>query len=303
MGIVLFTSAKELNRAENIKSVYDAYDGEKCFVKRNPYIPLKDLHSGRYDLLVTDELLNDSPGKCIFIGHGMGAGKTYGLDQPNPYFKNPDAITYAIASSEDMIPIVAKQCGIAEKKVIPLGMPRTDEYFKAEKVETEKRQCLYAPTFREWGNWIPDWEKVSDNLPTDTILMVKAHMMTKRLMPYDRYFMNIVEYDVDEPTTPYLIKSDVVITDYSSIMFDAFVMRKPVVLFAKDKDRYLATRGMYESYPDYYSNNFCDTETKLAEHIEKAKWDDYSERLRQYYASSCDGHSVERVIELIRSVL
>ena len=86
-------------------------------------------------------------------------------------------------------------------------------------------------------------------------------------------------------------------------MFDAMVLRKPIVLFAKDRERYLRERRMYYAFPSDYSNYFCETEKELPEMIEAARWDEKAESLRQMYAGACDGHSTERVIDLIRSML
>ena len=299
MSCVLFISARPLDRAENIKAVWDAYDGEKEFMQtgtgREP-----DYRGEKYSLLVADELPNASPGKCIFIGHGMGAGKSYGLQQPGGYFRHPELITYAIASSEDMIPYVARFAGIPKEKVIPLGMPRTDAYFKAEKAETKQKHFLYAPTFR-WWDWQPNWERLSRALPEGSVIDVKAHMVTGWIMP--RQYSNIQEYSARKPSTPFLVQADAVITDYSSIMFDAMVLRKPVILFALDKDEYLEKRGMYCEYPERYSKYFCESEKALGKCMEQAEWDDYSEELRQFYAGACDGSSTARTIDLIKSVL
>lgn len=295
--MVLFTSNRPLNRAENIKAVYDAYDGEKRFSR---FCDIDDLHSGRYSLQVTDELPNDTVGKCIFIGHGMGAGKTYGLDQPHPYFSKPSSITYAIASSSSIIPLVAKQIGISETQVISTGMPRTDAYFNAKKTNLKPVNFLYAPTFRG-GHWHPYWDSLQEHMSSDDLMIVKAHPVTKRIMP--RAYRQIIECDCKYPTTPHLLWCDVLITDYSSIMFDAFVMRKPVVLFAKDKYAYLKNRGMYLKYPECYSEHFCDTEKVLMWLVHRAKWNDYFEQLREFHAGACDGKSTERVINLIRSMI
>lgn len=300
MGEVLFTSVRSLDRAENLKAVYEAYDGEKQFVQREWGKPIPELHSGRYCLMVTDELLNDTPGKSIWIGHGMGAGKTYGLQQPGTYYRKKGSITYAIASSKKMVRVVAAFCGIAENQVIPLGMPRTDAYFNKETSFHEGKKHLYVPTFRG-GNWLPDFDWLSRLLPEDHELTVKLHMVTGDKV--ESSWDNIKTASAYVPSTPYLIETDTVITDYSSIMFDAMVLRKPLILFAKDKLYYLKSRGMYLPYPKDYSHYFAPDEFVLSKLIQEATWDDYSESRRKYYCGACDGHSTERMIDLIKECL
>lgn len=300
--MILFTSARPLERAENLKAVYDAYDGEKRYARLNPYEPIPDLNSGEYELQVTDELPSAAVGKCLFISHGMGAGKTYGLQQPRPYFNRPDLITCAIASSEDMVPVVAKYCGISEDHVIPTGLPRTDAYFNKPQ-RSGKKNYLYAPTFRAWGDWwTPEWGSLDGHLNDNEEFTVKPHMITKRLMT-NKKLAHITEADSMIPSTGFLLRADVLVTDYSSIMFDAFVMRTPVVLFAKDRFKYLRVRGMYLPYPDCYSDYLCETEYDLVRTLRQAEWTPHMEELREYHAGACDGQSTERCIELIRSML
>lgn len=299
--MILFVSSRPLERAENIKAVWNAYQGEKEFANLEfPYTDIKCEHglkSGAYDLMVTDELVSCSPGKYLFIGHGMGAGKTYGLQQPNRYFQAPHLITRAIASSPAMVPFVAKYCGIDEDKVIAIGMPRTDIYFTAEHKKTGKH--LYAPTYRFY-DWLPKWSIISENLRPGHTIMAKPHMLQSRFEP--TRWGNIEMLSPDDRSTPYLMEMDTLITDYSSIMFDAMVMRKPVILFAKDKDIYLSMRGMYLPYPSKYSRIFLSNEQELALAIPKVEWEDRDEEYRDYFVSSCDGHSVERILQIIEDL-
>ena len=299
--MVLFTSVRPLERAENLKSVYDAFDGDKEFVQRRHDKPIDGMHSGRYSLMVTDGLIEDSPGKYIWVGHGMGAGKTIGLQHPVVPFKASNLVTYAIASSMETIPVVAGFCGIPEDRVIPLGMPRTDAYFKKRKKSHDKKQYLYTPTFRGYRDWIPDFDLIDSGLTGDEEFIVKPHMVTKHLPIGER--LHVVERSSDIPSTDSLVDADVVITDFSSIMFDAMVLRKPIALFAKDRDKYQSVRGMYCPYPAFYSDCFSDNEVDLVRNLREVKWTPHMEELREYHAGACDGHSVERCVQLIKDTL
>lgn len=300
MSGVLFTSVRPLERAENLKAVFDVYDGEKAFIQRKDGESIPGIHSGRYTVVVADGLIEESPGKYIWIGHGMGAGKKIGLHHPSCVFKGSKLITYAIASSEEMVPFVASFCGISKSKVVPLGMPRTDAYFKAKQAPHDGKVHLYAPTFRG-GFWAPDFNKIWRMLPPGDKFIYKPHMVTKQKLV--SFWQGIETASEKEPSTPYLVDADTVITDYSSIMFDAMVLRKPVVLFAKDCDNYLRARGMYCQYPEAYSEYYAEDEAGLMNVLPRAEWSDYLETRREYFCGACDGHSTARTIELIRSVL
>ena len=176
MGTVLFTSIRTLERAENIKAVWDAYDGDKEFCRS---CDMGGLDLDKYDLQVADDFPRGrTVKKFIMIAHGMGAGKTYGLNQPHPYYSNPDAITYITVSSKAIIPTAMSYSGLPESKILPLGMPRTDVYFKLKKEKLPYRMHLYAPTFRGWKWWKPDWDEISRHLPQGDKFVAKPHMVT-----------------------------------------------------------------------------------------------------------------------------
>lgn len=311
MKPVLFASSRPLQRAENIWTVFTAYEGEKQFVQMNLWRYSDEIVSGKYDLLVTDEVPAQSPGKVIMIGHGISAAKTYGLDMPEPFMTRDQTnqITYAICPSEDMRYMTAKMFCIPLDRVVALGMPRTDVFYKTSKGDggtflsrRNRRAYLFAPTFRSMSE-MPypeiDWAKLDSLLHDDEILLVKHHMITSG--PKIFGFKHIWEVSKDIPTGPYLVDCDVLVTDYSSILFDGHIARKPVVLFAKDPYHYCRARGMYMEYPDAYADYYADNEETLVQMLRKATADGpAATACRDKICSACDGHSTERAVDLIR---
>lgn len=304
--MVLFTSNRPLNRAENIKAVYEGFDGPKKFISEDPYVRNKELSDPKYSLRVTDEFPRSSPGKCILIGHGIAGGKLVGLDQPHPFFHRAYVrhLTYVVTTSRHMIPQVAKQSGVSEDIVLPLGMPRTDQYFGAKKHDRGKRIYLYCPTYRQVEETpLPfiDWVTLDGLLSDDEELWVKAHMMTGNTL--HQIYRHILEIPSTEPSAEFLIDCDVLITDYSSIMFDAMILDKPVVLFEK-LPGYLETRGMYLKYPYEYSSRYAMNEYELVALCRGAQGpNDTERRCRELVAEACDGHSTERVCNLIKEII
>jgi len=259
---------------------------------------------------VCDEYITASPGKAVFIGHGFGAGKTGGLDQPRPYYSRrfAELLDYIVTTSEEMIPIVARQTGVPEKSILPLGMPRTDIYLTSKKGDgktflAKKRAYLYVPTWRtseETPLPLIDWSLIDESLTDNEVFVVKPHPMTKRIL-FGKY-KHIVEVSHDEPSNPYLMDADVVITDYSSILFDAHLLRKPVILFEKIPG-YLQTRGMYFNYPYDYASRFARRERDLIDLMKNCEGQLEADlRCIKRFASACDGHSTERVLNLIGSL-
>lgn len=308
MKPVLFASIKPLELAENLKAIWDAFDGEKEFVKTDGMRRSPEIRSGRYDLMVIDEYPSETPGKCIMICHGIAGGKTYGLDQPNPYFRKgmEGMITWLVTSGTGAVPLLAKCSNLPESKVLGLGFPRTDGFLTARKgdggtVLAKKRAYLYVPTFRTRED--PpypriDWGAIDSMLTDDELLVVKTHRVQGNLLL--QVCKHIIQVSSREPSTPYLIDCDAVITDYSSILFDGYVLGKPGVLFEKNQG-YTESRGMYLKYPEEYCSRYARTEEQLVKLLREADGLGKTERsLISRMADGCDGHAAERVCELIR---
>lgn len=306
---VLFASRRPLGRCENITAIYEAYDGDKEFVQL-PSDKIAD--SSQYGLLVSDDSVPFSPGKLILVTHGASGGKSYGLKQPQPYHDKGRAklIDYVVSTSTYTIPLEAEQHGVSEYQVLPLGMPRTDVYFTQKKgdggtIMGDKRGYLFAPTMRKpFEPKMPkiDWDYIDSQLTDDEVMVVKRHMVTREPI-LDKEYKHIVEAEPYAPSTPYLIDCDVLITDYSSIMFDAHIMCKPVVLFEKETG-FVGIRGMAYPYPYGYSSRYATTEERLVELIKSADKPQANDR-ECYWRSceKCDGHSTERVVNLIKKCL
>ena len=114
---------------------------------------------------------------------------------------------------------------------------------------------------------------------------------------------HIVEYSPYIPSAPYLIDCDVVISDYSTIIFDGYLLHKPAVLFEKDSG-YVDIRGMRLDYPDEYCSRYCKDEESLLRMVREADGLTETERkVTQRVADACDGHATERLCNLINEMV
>lgn len=306
---VLFVSFRPLERAENLLAIYHAYNGPKKHICTHDANYKAEVQSGKYDLMVIDEFPTVSPGKCIMIWHGIQGGKTIGLDQPHPYYRLSDAklMTYIVTPGTGTIGMWHSCTGVPEKNILPLGMPRTDEYIGKKKgdggtVLAQKIAYLYVPTFRNSNETkFPDidWDLIDSQLDDDELFVIKAHPQTRTSI--NKSYKHIIEISNTEATAPYLYDCDAVVTDYSSIMFDAYLLNIPVVLFEK-KPGYTETRGMYMKYPDQYCSRYAINElgmltllrTSIGLGLNKTERD-----CLNIVADKCDGHSCERICKLI----
>lgn len=313
---VFFNSARPLGRCENITSVWYAYDGPKRFAVGG-YIDV----SHRYEnIIITDEFVRNKRDEqvIVMIAHGITGGKLYGNDQKQGQFLpgTCELVDYYIVSGDAGIPIGASAAGIPEERCLPLGMPRTDAYFGHDKgwgntiMAKRNRAYLYVPTFRSAYNCPTpkiNYRLLDSLMEFDEILIVKRHY-NQRAPLMEEDLVHVWEVGCYEPSARYLFDCDVLATDFSSILFDGYLMGKPSVLTADAKDPYLEERGMYYRYPDEYGSRsiaVAGNEERFLTLLREAADNGMQETERaciERVASACDGHAIERLIKFVKEL-
>lgn len=141
-----------------------------------------------------------------------------------------------------------------------LGVPRTDYWFNEQHqivkkrlsdiyVKPKRRILLYAPTYREYngmeGQTVHQLEQLTDQGWT---ILVKLHPTVRSLFTHQKAHVHFVtdEYSIND----YLLITDVLVTDYSSIPFESCLLGVPTVLYTPDIDTYRQIPGIIDSYPD-----------------------------------------------------
>lgn len=308
---VLFVGARDLQRASNLKAVWDAFDGEKVFTRNRPfYKPLDGEIDYRlayelgYELIISDDYLEPlvSPDKVtvVDVGHGVDGGKVCGIALDYMDEMWTDQVDYYVVASDAAGRIRAGETGQPLSKMLSLGVPRTDCYFSGL---SDDGFFLMAPTFRKErdGGGMDDYdERRIDSVMGGMDVVLKPHPeSTAEHAPYGS--VSIASKDVS--TEPYLKKCSLLITDYSSILFDAAIAGKPTVLFSLDSETYLGSRGMYLPYPRGYSRHWASSYGELADACEQALVDQKPTDEVLELVEMCDGRSTDRVVGLIQSLL
>ncbi len=215
-------------------------------------------------------------------------------------------------SAKICIPVHAQALRIPQERIYATGISRTDVYFDREWNRKRRQQfyrqnpdaygkkiAVWAPTFR--GNaGAPQMEglaalkRVVEQLGEEWFFIIKAHPL---IDAHGQVSTSSI------PTEELFPVAHVLITDYSSVLFDYLLYRKPVVLFAPDLEQYESTRGFYI---DYRSMPFplAETEEELAEALVTCDdWmlshADEMEVFGKTYVGACDGHSTDRILQLI----
>lgn len=208
-------------------------------------------------------------------------------------------------------------------EIMEKGIPRNDIYFTAKDkdkiniknsigIKNNQKIVMYAPTFRDDGDI--DCYNLDYNLLLRSLnskdeswtLLIRMHPNVKDyLLPqiHKRAIMDVSKYP--DPQKLVLI-SDLIITDYSSIIFDATLNRTPVILFSCDLDKYKKERGLRPIFFDL-PFPYCDTMKKLIGVVEYFNAGLYWERVDLFMKTKVqsfdDGHASERVVERIKEVI
>lgn len=201
------------------------------------------------------------------------------------------------------------------------GYPRNDRLVGATPDEVAKIReslgltadkivVLYAPTFREWSRtrFVAPFslENFCERLGRQYVVMVRGHYFAganERLARLQDagVLRDVSDYPVVENL---MIASDVLLTDYSSIMFDYANLDRPIVIHANDWEAYRRVRGVnfdllsfppgvVETTPDglvdaFTSGRYCSTD---ADRIRK--------EFRKRFCPFDDGHAAERVVRRV----
>lgn len=337
--VFFYTIRADGQLLENLRFVFDGCDCKKvAFAHVLPHPFLLSLRARRLMLtsrvIVTDDYLKycrDTklrPGqKLVQLWHAPGAFKRFGLDAPSRLTPEEERRTHAqysdvCVSSARVRPFYAQAFGVPLSVVRATGTPRTDRLLdparRAQAVDALLARCpalagktvyLYAPTFRERDGVLQqfdpqlDFAALNAALQPDECFVVTRHPVMK--MPFfapgafDRVFDLTAE-----PTGDLLCCADVLLTDYSSVLFDACLLQLPTVFYCPDRADY--ERGFYLSFDRDLPGPVTESAAAVLPLLRQAKADVPLEQIRAFCAAqleACDGHATERIVQMIHSYL
>lgn len=143
---------------------------------------------------------------------------------------------------------------IADPPRISALIDKEKEYKIINSSETQTTKTfLYAPTWRDdCSDFIKksglDFSKLNIFLSkNNAFLQIRLHANTKLDIDISK-LTNINIIDNEEPVEESMLKSDFLITDYSSIFFDYLYLDRPIIFFPFDYNEYISSRDMYLNY-------------------------------------------------------
>lgn len=232
--------------------------------------------------------------KIIQIWHALGAFKKFGksvLDKEGgkssktaSAFKMHNNYSYIAASGDECVPFFAQAFGQPVSKFIPIGIPRMDYLTDPQENErvrgnvlrkypqlaNGRKNILYAPTFRDTQQDKDALANATEELVnkvnySDFNLIVKHHVVdSNKEQIYTDSRMNKAEGE-NFTAMDFMCVADYVVTDYSSVIYEALLKDLPIYIYCFDSDKYIDERGFYIDFwadiPALYSKNakgICD---------------------------------------------
>ena len=271
--------------------------------------------------------------KIIQLWHGPGAYKKFGLSRndkhPNFIMKYLTHRNYskAIVTSDEIRWCYAEGFGMDINNVIACGYPRTDIFFDKKYVNEKRKELfekypdfkgkkviMFAPTYR--GIKLPesyydydqlDVDKIYKKLNKDYVFVVKWHPglivdkkreeFNEKIKKYPKFYYDFTSYrDIND----LLLITDVLVTDYSSVIFDYLLVNKPIVYFTYDKDEYGKDRGLYYPFEDYVYGEVALNSDELIDSIKKDNMmEDKRKEFNKKFMIACDGKATKKTYDMI----
>jgi CDP-glycerol glycerophosphotransferase len=199
-------------------------------------------------------------------------------------------------------------------RTLETGYPRNDRLARATGADTAaaraelgigpgERVVLYAPTHREWhADFTPplDVDALAEALGPDTRILLRGHYFYGAIGFPPRH-PRVTDVSAFPTVETLYLAADVLITDYSSAMFDYAVLDRPLVIFAPDWAVYRAVRGVTFDLSAEPPGIFARSYQELVEAFRTdAVGDEAAAKarsaFRERFCALEDGHAAERVV-------
>lgn len=221
---------------------------------------------------------------------------------------------------------IFKSCFMYDGNMLETGYPRNDllslpnrdaialELKKKLGIPLDKKTILYAPTWRDdeyYGNGKYkfklklDLDLLKQQLGDEYVVLLRTHHYIADALDVtglEEFAYNLSKYD--DITEIYLI-SDICITDYSSVFFDYANLKRPMLFYTYDLDKYRdVLRGFYIDMETELPGPLVYTTEEVIDKIKNLNSlnQEYQQRYEQFYERFCsweDGNAAMRVVEAV----
>lgn len=221
---------------------------------------------------------------------------------------------------------VFRQAFAFYKTMLEIGYPRNDILFaknnptdiQAIKKELglplDKKIILYAPTWRDdefYGQGKYkftsklDFNLAREELGDEYVFIVKYHYLVQDAIDWSEYQGFIYNFDMTYDIATLYLVSDLLITDYSSVMFDYSLLGRPMFFYTYDLEKYKnQLRGFYFDLTKEAPGPIVTTTNELIQAIKEYQPEMYKEAYKAFhnkYNHADDGTASKQVVDLILS--
>ncbi|MBT2678830.1 CDP-glycerol glycerophosphotransferase family protein [Bacillus sp. ISL-35] len=263
----------------------------------------------------------------VQLWHAAGAFKKFGLstiDKPfgpsKAYLKHVKIhsnYTRVYVSSSNVVEFYAEAFDMDSSQIYPFGIPRTDFFFKENVKEEAKRKfdrifpefqdkkfILYAPTFRGSSHYQNEFLPplnipfLKEQLGNEYCLLINLHPYMKAGLMIEEDTKDFaIKLEGQLTIEELLVISDILVTDYSSVIFDYSLLCRPIAFFAPDLEEYIAERDFYFDFRRFIPGPlFTDTESLAGWIVEKDFDESLVSEFRGFFFNHFDGKSSKRIV-------
>lgn len=273
---------------------------------------------------ILDWMTLDDRTKVIQLWHAGAGFKSSGYSRwghegcPAPHSAHRQ-YDFGIAGSKNIAPFFSEVWGINDEQILPTGMPRMDEYLDESyrKSKTEelyahfpmikgKKVILFAPTYRgrnkktaHYPYELIDFDKLYELCKDEYIVLFKMHPWVAQAVPIpEKYLDKFVDVNLYPNINDLFYITDLLITDYSSNIFEYSLMGNPMLFFAFDKIQYSFSRGFHRAYEESAPGKVCYTFDEVLDAIRNKDFE--TEKVQQYvehHFDHIDTEASNRVID------
>src|SRR5690625_1480243 len=262
------------------------------------------------------KILTNKP--LVYLQHGVN-----GLKAVPDFYKKRGVFDLVISPSEYEKEIIVNRWGYDESEVAITGLARWD-VLKDKTDEIPYKQIFIMPTWRTWMDGIDKDEFLKSEFYKNYITLLnstKLHKMLEENNVKIKFFLhpkfkdyinlfnfkssNIEKFDfLEVPLDEMIMRSSLMISDYSSVIWEMFYLKKPCLFYHFDQEKYLELEG---SYMDFNKDLFGDVafESKqLIEYIKIYIENNFLEKeryakLRKEYFTYIDRNNSKRIYDVI----
>ena len=213
-----------------------------------------------------------------------------------------------------------------KEKILEYGYPANDPLYAPDREErarkikeklgipADKKVIMYAPTWRddnyyEIGQFKFDLDldvnRLEKEFGDEYVLLLRLHYLVVEALDMSKYGEFAVNGSAYDDVTDLYLITDILITDYSSVFFDFANLKRPVLYYTYDLERYRdVLHGFYLSMEDDLPGPMLLTNDEVVDAIKNIDQiqEKYKDRYEEFYNRFCcidDGHATERVVNKI----